>query len=1593
MLGGFPSALTCTVDAPELFRVSVSDERLDQSTAAVLAAALGNWDLPNIDTPFEHGGNNGASAYANGSTAVVDPLASSLAEALGALFPLTDRPGATDVPSPADTVSVDRRVANEPVDLETLFARPGTDLVPLPHDVASISPPATTFNEPAPAPSRPPPTRPPPPTPAPLPLAHAAPEGAVVPFEHYPTRPPPPPQARSLQGDPTRHTESGVSLRERPTAPWPSPSLPLPQAPEGRTRRPEPEPLSVATKLGVSGHIADHLLREDGRLFGTIPPRTATEPASRERGTRQALTSLLRQRRRLLLSVISVALGVGYLAGSLSLLQRVSNGLAAQSGAGTEPADLVIEGDIAVSTPLEEVRRLVPHSLADSISSVPGVAAVDARLEGSAVIAPLDGTSVVSLGLTERPLGIGWPSVEELNPYEFRGEGRPPSDPDEVVIDARSADTAGVDVGDLVVVASKVDSTPFTVVGIIDLDREQLPEGSSLAAFTPDTARRLFDLGDDDNAIAIAVAPDADIEATRISIESLLPPGTEVSDAATYIDHRQDALAKSFALVRYLLIGFAGLAVAVGAFTVANSMALLFDTRRRGFALIRLLGGSPSQLVKASLAESVIAGAGAGAVGLGLGMAVGWGIERAIRTLGQPLPVAGSPLSWQIPLAALGIGVGVTALSALAPARSAAAAPPVHAVTGADDVRRDGGRREFNRAAALILAMAALGAGVAGVAVADSPWMLGAALGAAIGIVAVLVPRLLSGIVRYLSGLALTSSPALARLTLSRSRQSSTRTAATTAALMIAVGVVVALTVLSSSFVTSIEGQVTSLVTADLVVDSGTFTRGGLPAAIIPELERTEGVTAVSGFRVGTATLDSRYVRISAMNGDQMFDLFDLGIVGTPPDRLGPDGIVVSTSLAADLGVVTGDLITVTWQTGNVRSMNVEAVFDSPLTAVLGEAVVDSEVLAGELSTSVDTLAVVELDDPGDEAAIDAVRAVGDRFGAASVLAPEDLIGTRAELLRGFGRVIQWMLAFTVVLALVGVANTLQLGVNERRREIGLIRAVGGSRLQTLRLILSEAAVMSVIGTVLGVALGLAAAATAVAALKDYGLDTFVLPLGGVALIAIAAILLSMLGAVVPALAASRIPVLDAIADRQDDLTAGRKARRTGYPRAANTAVPTTPPSPRRVESQASPDADPTRNGNDHNEDSMETRCYNCGNDPGDPTTCRVCGATQITDSVGMFSVQPKIGVESTTDFVEPDLAPPRPPAAPSMGTFPATPVSSTPPPQQYPPHGSAPPGEFGVGADNAMPSGTNGGTTSWRPAADTATRAEHASSPVVDDDIVDATVIEDDEDIAEPPSYGDATAHGADPSSVSLGSIFDDTGDTGSTASAGRSPFGQFANEEAATSTDDAPWSIDERDADDTAPIDHGEGPQGPAFSEAPAPGRDAFATSATSSASPPASSVFAPDSHADNAPPPGPSAGAAPPLGPDPHGLGAAAMRMSTSSREDVTVALSIAAATIEQGESVIGAVGGSILGTPSAVVATGSRVIVVSDRPYAPDISLFTLGPDLTVTGRHAGGVASLTIAEEGRSISIDQIRDVELAVEIANAIRTRSSGTEF
>jgi hypothetical protein len=442
--------------------------------------------------------------------------------------------------------------------------------------------------------------------------------------------------------------------------------------------------------------------------------------------------------------------------------------------------------------------------------------------------------------------------------------------------------------------------------------------------------------------------------------------------------------------------------------------------------------------------------------------------------------------------------------------------------------------------------------GIGAVALLAGLMMLGdvsatTALGAAVAVVLVggvlaFLPTVLSLAVAGGIRLVPTRPAALSRIGARDAVRNRSRTAATTGALLLATAVVAGLAVFLASFASSVDGDVGRLVRSDLVVDSGTFTRGGLPAELLDELGELPEVAAVSGWQVGRVTVASLPLRITGVDGDVVDQVLDPAWTADSATRVSPAGIALEESTAESLGVRIGDSVPVTFTSGGVEQLTVEGTYTQG-SLLLGEAMIDRATLLRQVPASVDIAALVSLTEDRPDA-VAAVEEVAAGYGVDAVLRPSEFVDTRSELLNGFQRVIQWMLLFTLLQALVGVVNTLLLSVGERRREFGLLRVTGASRRQLMRLVLVEGLSFAAVGTALGLAVGVGGAILAVRSLGQYGISTIDVPVGVLLVTALAAMALGVAAAVAPARWASSVPPLEAVADAGGDRGSRRRDRR-----------------------------------------------------------------------------------------------------------------------------------------------------------------------------------------------------------------------------------------------------------------------------------------------------------------------------------------------------------------------------------------------------------------------------------------------------------------
>ncbi len=607
-------------------------------------------------------------------------------------------------------------------------------------------------------------------------------------------------------------------------------------------------------------------------------------------------------------------------------------------------------------------------------------------------------------------------------------------------------------------------------------------------------------------------------------VQATLPDGTEAVTGATLRAEFQHAIDSGFLdFFRSLLLAFAAVAMLVATFSIYNTLSIVVAQRTRESALLRALGASRRQVLRSVVGEAFIVGA----VASGIGLAVGYGIAAGLKALlVEQLQLPGGVLLTGATItAALVVGIGVTLVASIAPAVKASRVAPLAALR---DVAVDRSAASAKRA---IAGLVVTGAGATALIAGGSMALVG------LGTLVTLVGFVLLGPVVARPAAAVIGAPIAVlrgragRLARRNAMRNPRRTAATASALMIGVAVVAAFTVLGASVKASLAHTADTAVLADLVVAQGNSDSApGLDPAMVPALQQLPQLDAVVGGGIGTIHLDGDTVEPMVMDTARLDAVADMqvqqGSLATLPD----DGLAVQSDYAGDRGWTIGTTLPVTFPDGSTSTLTVDALYD--LKNLFGDLIVTTGGYAPHATQPTD---VVILMTPTPGVTRDAAKAAAQEVTAA-FYAPD--VQTRSEYLDSVNAQIDQALAFVygllaiaVLIAVIGIGNTISLSVYERTRELGLLRAVGQSRRRVRTMVRGEAIVVAIFGTVGGLLLGTAGGWAVVRAIgADEGIVRFALPLDRIAVVVLLGALAGVLAARRPARRAARLDVLAAIA-------------------------------------------------------------------------------------------------------------------------------------------------------------------------------------------------------------------------------------------------------------------------------------------------------------------------------------------------------------------------------------------------------------------------------------------------------------------------------
>lgn len=846
---------------------------------------------------------------------------------------------------------------------------------------------------------------------------------------------------------------------------------------------------------------------------------------------KMTLRSIVSHKWRVALATIAVVVGVAFVSGAFILtdsFQRAFDGLFKELNAGI---DYHVRGSVEFGA--EGSGDPVPAELADELAAIDGVAVVEPALQTNAMtLIDDEGKAVRAAGGPS--LGVSWTGEGGVGGTTIR-DGRAPNGPDEVAIDAATAKRVGFEVGEQVDISGPTGLKTYTLVGTAGVGDEDSFFGAVVMLFDPQTAQQVFDSVGLYDAIDVAVADGADTVAVRSAIEALLPSGTEVITGKELAEETSDQISQITTILRWVLLGFAIIALFVSAFLINNTFQIIVNQRVRELALMRAVGASGSQVRSMVMLESLFVAAVATVAGFLGGIGVAKLLTVVFNASGAGFPDAATVIAPRTLLVAVLVGFGVTLAASVLPAIRASRIPPVAAMRPELVPLSGSGPRRRNIGLGLtVMGIAAFLVGVLGQpsSIAVNMIIMGAGVVALFIGVTMLAASFASPVARALGAPIRKVFKVSGQLASENAARTPRRTSSTSAALMIGVALVSGIGVLGASLKKSLVEQLKTSITADFYMRDPSF--APFPDTVVERLSALPELDGVSGFKFGQFKVGESTKAVGAVDTATFDRLIDLDVTDGGYEGMADAGLMLFTDEARKRDLQVGDTLDVTWRNGTTQTLTVRGLFDDA-SVTQTQWVVDNAVYeAANPSETADFFAAARITEGIDpDVAREAILGVVDEF-------PQLLVQDRVEFRKGQEDqlnqilfLIYGLLGFAVVIAVLGIMNTLALSVFERTREFGLLRAVGSSRKQLRRAIRGEAIIVAVFGALLGLAVGLPLGILGTEALKDIpisGVTETAIPVGTIIAIVVLSVLAGVLAAWWPGRRAAKLDILEAIA-------------------------------------------------------------------------------------------------------------------------------------------------------------------------------------------------------------------------------------------------------------------------------------------------------------------------------------------------------------------------------------------------------------------------------------------------------------------------------
>jgi putative ABC transport system permease protein len=838
------------------------------------------------------------------------------------------------------------------------------------------------------------------------------------------------------------------------------------------------------------------------------------------------LQGLLAHKLRLALTALAIVLGVTFISGTFVLTDTLHNTFTTLFGHIYQNVDFEVRGTAAFSNSGGQtgaIRKPIPQSIAAPVRNIPGVAYADGAVSGYAQFVAPDGKAISNGGAPT--LGTSFDTNRQLSSLRLSA-GTGPTSSHDVVMDAGTAQKYNFKVGGHVRVLLAGPPQTFTISGIVTFGTADNLAGATIAAFDLPTAQRLFGEVGRYDAINILTSPGANKKTVEHAIAAVLPHDVEVVSGQTVANEQANDINQALSFFSTALLVFAFISLFVGGFTIFNTFSITVGQRTRELALLRIVGASRRQVFRSVLGEALIVGTVASLAGLGLGVLAALGLEALLKGFGITLPSGPLVFEGRTVIVALVVGIGVTVVSAISPARRAVRIPPVAALADYQADEQESSRRR--NIAGSVLAVLGAGILVAGLSAGTIQLVgLGAvALFIGIAMLAPVVARPMASVIgRPLAGIFGVSG----RLGRENSMRSPRRTAQTASALLVGLALVSAIAVFGASLSKSATSSIDDAISASYIITSSSEGgAGGFSASVASDAAKVPGVSAVSTVYQGEFEIRHSLSNLTSVSTDQLPSTVILHMVhGRGAPSLAAGQLLIYTTTATSDHLSVGSVVPVKFAQTGTSTIRIGGIFQA--NSLIGSYVVGDRYFLTHFDNSLPVAVLVQTTSGSAAIAHQVTRALAPypNLKIQTRAAYEKSQAAQVNQLLGL---VYALLALAVVIALIGIVNTLMLSVFERTHEIGLLRAVGMKRRQVRAMIRSESVILAIFGAIIGIIVGTALGAAFASSLKQQGITDVVIPVVSLIVFLFLAGLLGLGAASWPARRAAKLDVLTAIA-------------------------------------------------------------------------------------------------------------------------------------------------------------------------------------------------------------------------------------------------------------------------------------------------------------------------------------------------------------------------------------------------------------------------------------------------------------------------------